>query len=104
VRDTNEPVIRGTFSRPPFRISLLTRYHYSGTKKATFRLEIEGVANIDCDVFQVEGNPPFVRPAAVRDRYSGAWVRRCALDKSLLDEVTEAVCARLEADAVEEPA
>jgi hypothetical protein len=103
-RDSNAIVVRGTLERPPFRISSLARHHYSGgSKLASFKLEIEAVAEVQCDVFQFEG-ALIVRPAAVCDRRSGLWVRRVKLDPELLEDVTAAVAARLEADTATESA
>lgn len=91
------PVSAGS-SGITFRIERLQRVQY-GSKRATFVVQLDGIATIEADLFQPADRDAFVMAGSVRDKFSGGWIRRTRFDKAFAADILAAVLARLDEEA-----
>ncbi len=81
----------------PYSIKTLAPCDY-GTKRATGTIVIDGIGEVDIELFRLEDGRAFVAGLSVRDKYGGRWTRTVRFDDTLADDLLAAVSARLDAD------
>jgi len=101
-RDSEGIVSKPCESAPsrPYTIKTLVACDY-GTKRATGTIIIDGIGEVDIELFRLDDGRSFVEGLSVRNKYGGRWTRTVRFDDIPAADLLAAVSARLDADGNE---
>ena len=89
--------LASTCPTPPFRIVAIATCQF-GKKRAEGTIEIDGLGQIDFELYVPDGRPAFVTSRSVLSKYGGKYERTARLTDEFAAEICEATEARLAAE------